>query len=174
MQHHGAMRRAEPYRICFVCSGNICRSPMAEAVMRELVAAAGLAEEIVVDSAGTGDWHIGERADLRAQRVLHAGGYDAGAHRARQFEPDWFDRLDLVIALDRGHERSLRAWARDEEERAKVRLIRGYDPESGPTELDVPDPYYDGERAFAEVLDQLEAACRGLLAQVRTELAAAG
>jgi protein-tyrosine phosphatase len=174
MQHDGPMRRADPYRICFVCSGNICRSPMAEAVMRELVDAAGLSEAVLVDSAGTGDWHIGERADLRAQRVLSAAGYDAGAHRARQFEPDWFASLDLVIALDRGHERTLRAWAPDEEQRAKVRLIRGYDPEAGPAELDVPDPYYDGERAFAEVLDQLEAACRGLLAQVRGELSAAG
>jgi protein-tyrosine phosphatase len=173
MQHDGAMRR-DPYRICFVCSGNICRSPMAEAVMRELVAQAGLADAVTVDSAGTGDWHIGERADLRAQRVLGAAGYEAAAHRARQFEPDWFDHLDLVIALDRGHERTLRAWAADDGQRSKVRLIRGYDPESGPDELDVPDPYYDGERAFAEVLDQLEAACRGLLAQVRTELPAAG
>lgn len=174
MPHDGAMRRAAPYRICFVCSGNVCRSPMAESVMRELVDQAGLTGAVEVDSAGTGDWHVGERADLRAQRVLSGAGYDASGHRARQFEAGWFDTLDLVIALDRGHERTLRAWASDEEQRAKVQLLRGFDPESGPGELDVPDPYYDGERAFAEVLDQVEAACRGLLAQVRSELQAAG
>jgi protein-tyrosine phosphatase len=143
---------------------------MAEAVMRELVQQAGLADQVVVDSAGTGDWHIGERADLRALRVLTGLGYDAAGHRARQFESGWFEWLDLVIALDRGHERTLRSWADGDEQRAKVRLLRGFDPESGPGELDVPDPYYDGERAFAEVLDQVEAACRGLLAQVRAEL----
>jgi protein-tyrosine phosphatase len=174
MQHDGSMSRAEPYRICFVCSGNICRSPIAEAVMRALVEQAGLAEVVEVDSAGTGDWHVGERTDLRAQRVLASAGYDATMHRSRQFEPDWFDRLDLVIALDRGHERTLRTWARDDQTRAKVRLLRGYDPEAGPGELDVSDPYYDSERAFAEVLDQVEAACRGLLVRVRGELAAAG
>jgi protein-tyrosine phosphatase len=140
--------------------------------MRELIGQAGLADQVLVDSAGTGDWHIGERADLRALRVLGTHDYDASVHRARQFESDWFDQLDLVIALDRGHERTLRSWATDDQDRGKVRLLRGFDPESAPGELDVPDPYYDGEQAFAEVLDQVEAACRGLLTQVRAELAA--
>ena len=164
------MRREGPVRICFVCSGNICRSPIAEAVLLTLVEQAGLSDEVLVDSAGTGDWHIGERADLRALRALSRHGYDATAHRARQFEPTWFDRLDLVIALDRGHERTLRSWAVDQAQRDKVRLLRGFDPEAGPGELDVPDPYYDGDQAFAEVLDQVAAACRGLLTEVRAQL----
>ena len=96
-----------PYRICFVCSGNICRSPMAEVVMADLVAAAGLADVVVVDSAGTGDWHIGERADRRAVAALAARGYDGATHRAKQFDPHWFRQRDLVIGLDRGHERTL-------------------------------------------------------------------
>jgi len=142
--------------------------------MRELVGQSELGGEVVVDSAGTGDWHIGERADLRALRVLAGGGYDAAGHRARQFESGWFDALDLVIALDRGHERTLRSWAPGDGQSGKVRLLRGFDPESGPGELDVPDPYYDGEQAFTEVLDQVEAACRGLLAHVRTQLVPQG
>jgi len=169
------MRREDPFRVCFVCSGNICRSPMAEAVLRRLAVDAGLADRIAVDSAGTGDWHVGERADLRTLRVLAAAGYDAGSHRARQFEPDWFGGRDLVIALDRGHERTLRSWAGDDGDREKVRLLRSFDPDSGVrsgAQLDVPDPYYDDEQAFAEVLEQIEAACRGVLAHVGTEIGA--
>ena len=138
--------------------------------MRELAARAGLADEIVVDSAGTGDWHIGERADLRTLRVLSNAGYDGSGHRARQFEAQWFDDRDLVIALDRGHERTLRSWAPSEEDRGKVRLLRGFDPDARPGAPDIPDPYYDGEQAFAEVLEQVEASCRGLLSFVSAEL----
>lgn len=181
MQHHVVMDHAPPYRICFVCSGNICRSPIAEVVLRAQVGSAGLSELIEVDSAGTGDWHIGELADLRALQALATSGYDGAAHRARQFERDWFADRDLVIALDRGHARTLRSWAAPEE-RAKVRLLRGFDPvlavpgaghdtgvDPGPG-LDVADPYYSGDEAFSEVLAQVEAACAGLLHHVRAEL----
>ena len=170
------MRREDPFRVCFVCSGNICRSPMAEAVLRRLAADAGLADRIAVDSAGTGDWHVGERADLRTLRVLTAAGYDAGSHRARQFEPAWFGGRELVIALDRGHERTLRSWAGEGGDQDKVRLLRSFEPDSGVrsgAQLDVPDPYYDDERAFAQVLEQIEAACRGVLAHVGAEIGAA-
>ena len=170
------MHREHPYRICFVCSGNICRSPMAEAVLRRLAADAGLGDRIAVDSAGTGEWHIGERADLRTLRALAATGYDAGSHRARQFEAAWFAALDLVIALDRGHERTLRSWAATDADRAKVRLLRSFDPAASALDgagLDVPDPYYDDERAFADVLEQIEAACRGVLTEVSAEIGTA-
>ena len=83
-------RPAGPYRVCFVCTGNICRSPMAEVVFRALVERAGLADRIEVDSAGTGDWHVGAGADDRALLALTAGGYDGAAHRARRFDPRWF------------------------------------------------------------------------------------
>ena len=164
-----------PYRICFVCSGNICRSPIAEVVLRALAERGGLAGELVVDSAGTGDWHVGERADLRAIKVLSGAGYDGGEHRARQFDPQWFAERDLVIALDRGHERALRAWAPDGAARDKVRLLRSFDPAADGAErdLDVADPYYDGPDEFGEVLLQVEAACEGLLDHVRAELASA-
>jgi len=162
----------EPYRICLVCSGNICRSPMAEVVLRELASRQGLGDAVEIDSAGTGDWHVGERADLRALRVLAGAGYDGEAHRARRFDPGWFARRDLIIALDAGHERTLRAWAPDDAARAKVRLLRSFDPAANAPEFDVSDPYYDGESAFLTVLGQVEAAGEGLLDHVRAELVA--
>ncbi len=163
-----------PYRICFVCSGNICRSPMAETVLRRMVDDAGLAGRVEVDSAGTGDWHIGERADRRATAALLDAGYPDDGHRARQFDLQWFAERDLVIAMDRGHLRTLRSWAPTQAEHAKVRLLRSFDPVVGsdpaPPDLDVADPYYDGPSMFGEVLGQIETACEGLLAHVRTEL----
>jgi protein-tyrosine phosphatase len=161
-----------PLRVCFVCSGNICRSPMAEIVLRELAVRADLGDLVEVDSAGTGDWHIGERADHRALSALHRHGYDGKAHRARQFDPGWFGRRDLVIALDRGHLRTLRSWAGNEPERGRIALLRSFDPALGadpsPSQLDVPDPYYDGDDAFDLVLAQIGASCAGLLMQLRS------
>lgn len=163
-----------PLRVVFVCSGNICRSPMGEAVLRELLRRVGLSRRVAVSSAGIGDWHIGERADIRTVVALDRRGYDASRHRARLFEPDWFDGTDLVIALDRGHERVLRAWARNEDSRDKVVLLRRFDPAVGSAvgrDLDIPDPYYDDD-AFETVLDQVEAACRGLVAHLGRLVAA--
>jgi protein-tyrosine phosphatase len=146
---------------------------MAESVMRSLVADAGLAEAVVIDSAGTGDWHIGERSDHRTLIALSQAGYDGSDHRARQFEPSWFGHRELVIALDRGHERTLRSWASSEADRAKVTLLRRFDPSADAADLDVADPYYDGPVAFNEVLDQIESACDGLLQHVQAALAGA-
>lgn len=173
MRHDVYMRDDSPYRICFVCSGNICRSPMAEVVMARLVEEAGLADVVLVDSAGTGDWHIGERADRRAVQTLGARGYDGATHRAKQFDPHWFRERDLVIGLDRGHQRTLRSWAPDEAARERIHLLRVFDPAVGPEgghDLDVADPYYDGLPAFETVLDQIEAACAGLLSRVKQDL----
>jgi protein-tyrosine phosphatase len=151
---------------------------MAEFVLRSMVVARGLDGLVDVDSAGIGDWHIGERADRRAVAALAQRGYDGGAHRARQFEPGWFAQRDLVIALDRGHQRILRSWAPTESARDKVRLLRAFDPESEPDamgpDLDVHDPYYDGAQAFADVLTQIEAACAGLLNRVTGERGVVG
>jgi protein-tyrosine phosphatase len=157
------------YRMCFVCSGNICRSPIAAVVMRRLVDEAGLADAIEVDSAGTGEWHAGEGADPRAVAVLRGSGYDGSAHRARGFEVGWLDDRDLVLALDRGHLRDLRALARTDEQRQRVRLLRSFDADA-PDGAEVADPYFGGERDFAEVLDQVERACRGLLDAVSRAL----
>jgi protein-tyrosine phosphatase len=153
------------YRVCFVCTGNICRSPMAESVFRARVAEAGLDGLVEIDSAGTGGWHEGDGADPRAVAVLEDHGYDS-AHTARQFQASWFSRLDLVIALDSGHLKALRRLAPTQEDVAKVRLLRTYDPAAG-DDLDVPDPYYGGMDGFGECLEMVEAASEGLLAAVR-------
>ncbi|WSY75933.1 low molecular weight phosphotyrosine protein phosphatase [Streptomyces sp. NBC_00879] len=153
------------YRICFVCTGNICRSPMAESVFRARVAETGLDGVVEVDSAGTGGWHEGDGADGRTVAVLEANGYESG-HSARQFRASWFPLLDLVIALDEGHLRELRRLAPTAADAAKVRLLRSYDP-SAAGDLDVPDPYYGGMDGFEECLEMVEAASEGLLDVVR-------
>ncbi|WP_030713865.1 low molecular weight protein-tyrosine-phosphatase [Streptomyces sp. NRRL S-237] len=154
------------YRVCFVCTGNICRSPMAESVFRAHVAADGLAALVEVDSAGTGGWHEGDGADPRTVSVLEAAGYEQD-HRARQFRSSWFARLDLVIALDAAHLRDLRALAPTAQDAAKVRLLRSYDPAASAAETDVPDPYYGPLDGFEECLELVEAASPGLLDAVR-------
>jgi protein-tyrosine phosphatase len=154
-------------RLLFVCMGNICRSPTAEGVMRSLVRAAGLDGEIEIDSAGTGGWHAGAPPDQRATVAAGRRGLTLeGA--ARQVRPQDFERYDLLLAADRENAADLRALAPSEAARAKVRLLREFDPASaGAPDLDVPDPYYGGPGGFDEVLDLVEAACRGLLAEIR-------
>ncbi|MFC5894405.1 low molecular weight protein-tyrosine-phosphatase [Streptomyces ramulosus] len=143
---------------------------MAESVFRAEVAAAGLGDRIVADSAGVDGWHEGEGADPRTVAVLTAAGYPAD-HRARRFDASWFADRDLVIALDGGHLRELRRMAPGPEDAAKVRLLRSYDPAGpAPGALDVPDPYYGGPAEFAACLEMVEAACAGLLAAVTDAL----
>jgi protein-tyrosine phosphatase len=154
-------------RILFVCLGNICRSPTAEAVMTRLVADAGLAAEIEVASAGTGSWHVGHPPDARATAAASARGF-AMQSRARQAEPTDFGDYDLLIAMDRDNVRNLQRLAPDAEAAQKVRLLRDFDPHSaGAPDLDVPDPYYGGADGFDHVLDLVEAACAGLLDELR-------
>ena len=160
-----------PYRICFVCLGNICRSPTAHAVFAHLVDGAGLAERVEVSSAGTGDWHAGEGADPRALETWTAAGYRLD-HRARQFSPGWFDRLDLVLAMDRTNHRALLALAPDEAARATVRMFREWDPTATESDLDVPDPYYGGPDGFGDVLAMVERTSRALLDDVRGRVGA--
>ena len=154
-------------RLLFVCMGNICRSPTAEGVMRSLVREAGLEVEIEIDSAGTGGWHAGAPPDERATLAAGRRGVTLeGA--ARQIRPQDFEAHDLLLAADRENLADLRALAPSDAARAKVRLLREFDPDSeGAPDLDVPDPYYGGPDGFDEVLDLVEAACRGLLAEVR-------
>lgn len=153
------------FRICFVCTGNICRSPMAEAIFRSIVAAKGFSSQISVTSAATGDWHVGEGADPRTIAALHTHGFDGSRHRARQFDPSWFPALDLVIAFDRGHERVLREWAPTEADRSKVQLLMSFDPEQSGT-MEVPDPYYSDAAMFDTVLLAIERACTALFRQL--------
>lgn len=156
------------YRVCFVCSGNICRSPMAERVFTSMVADAGLEAELVADSAGTGAWHVGDGADPRAEATLHQHGYDGSGHQARRFGRSWFGDHDLIVALDGGHLEDLRALAGNDQERAQIVLLRTYDPIAvADGDLFVLDPYYDGESGFADRLAEIERACAGLLTDLR-------
>lgn len=155
-------------RVSFVCLGNICRSPTAEAVMRHLVHAAGLDERIEIDSAGTGDWHVGEPRDRRSSAVGKQRGVPLSG-RARQFVAVDFARFDYILAIDRQNLVTLLALAPDEASRAKVRLLRSFDPVGPSGSADVPDPYYGGPQGFEEVFDICEAACRGLLEEIRRQ-----
>ena len=154
-----------PARVLFVCMGNICRSPTAEGVMRRLLDEEGLSDSIEVDSAGTGAWHAGSGPDPRAIAAAQRRGISlTGA--ARQVRLSDFDDFDRIVALDRENARDLRRLAPDDEARAKVRLLREYDPAHG-GDLDVPDPYYGADDGFGHVLDLVDAACRGLIDDLR-------
>jgi protein-tyrosine phosphatase len=153
-------------KILFVCLGNICRSPTAEIVFREIVAREAPNLGIEVDSAGTAAYHVGSPPDSRTRQAALRRGYDMSALRARVVEPQDFGRFDLILAMDRQNFDALRrgapAAAHD-----RIRLFLEFAPDAGETE--VPDPYYGGPNGFEEVLDLVEAAARGLLQHVRTE-----
>lgn len=151
--------------VCFVCLGNICRSPTAEGVFTHMVNKAGLRETIAIDSAGTGAWHKGELADKRAREEAERRGLELRSV-ARQFIRKDFERWDLVIAMDRNNVADLQALARSSAERDQIKLFRSFDPLS-PSDAEVPDPYYGGPDGFARVFDLCEAASRGLLAHIR-------
>lgn len=154
---------SDPYRVVFVCTGNICRSPMAEVMARSALAEAGLGEVVSVESAGTGGWHTGERMDPRAETELEGLGLDSG-HAAQQVS----ERLlgaDLLVALDSGHARSLRHSGAAPE---RIRLLREFDPDAHG--VDVADPYYGSQRDFSTVRRQISAALPGLVEAVRTEV----
>lgn len=158
--------------ICFVCLGNICRSPIAEGVMRHLVAEANLAERILIDSAGTGDWHIGQPPDDRAQHAAGKRGYDLAALRGRQIAAADFERFDLLIAMDDKNVAAL-SQIGPPAQRDKIRLLMEFVPETDSRwggAREVVDPYFGGAEGFEQVLDQCEAACRGLIAALRSQL----
>jgi protein-tyrosine phosphatase len=147
----------EKRSILFVCTGNICRSPTAEGVLRDLSEKAGL--ELHIASAGLGDWHVGQPPDERAQHHARGRGYDLSAQRARQVRKRDFEEFDHIVAMDRGHMQVLEAHC-PPQYRAKLRmLIKG---------RDVPDPYHGGPEGFERVLDMVEAACLGLLHEIKT------
>jgi protein-tyrosine phosphatase len=146
--------------ILFVCTGNICRSPTAEGVFKNLAEKAGL--DLRIESAGLGDWHVGQPPDERAQHHAKGRGYDLSAQRARQVRLRDFDDFDLILAMDRGHLRALQRMA-PPEHRAKLRLFAA--------DRDVPDPYYGGAQDFERVLDLVEDQCRGLLEELKTPTA---
>lgn len=147
-------------RVLFVCMGNICRSPAAEAIFRAKVTEAGREEDFLIDSAGTLGYHAGDPADARMRRHAAQRGYELTS-RARQVKARDFQDFDLILAMDQDNRFELLQMAPDEASRDKVRMMLEYG--SGLSETEVPDPYYGGDAGFEHVLDLLENACAGLL-----------
>ncbi len=158
------MRDKQRVSVLFVCLGNICRSPTADAVFGRKVEALGLQSRLLVDSAGTGGWHVGEPPDLRSQRHAARRGYDLSPLRARQVAADDFRRFDFILAMDRDNLAELERM-RPRGHAGELDLFLRYG--SGSRGLEVPDPYYGGEQGFEEVLDLIEEAADGLLAHLR-------
>ncbi len=156
-----------------VCLGNICRSPMAEALLRQGLSDAGLGGRVRVQSAGTGDWHLGEPMDRGARTELARHGLDGSAHRARQIGPDWLDRFDLLLATDQSNLRNLERMARGRPGIAgRIRLLRSFDRQA-PDGAEVPDPYGEGRAAFGRAYDLIDAAVHGLVGELAELLAGA-
>lgn len=159
------------YRVSFVCTGNICRSPMAEMILRELASRVPLAsggrlsERLITTSAGTVSWHVGEPMDPRARAALEEHGYRDHGHVARQLETAEMDDLDLIVCLDRHHQQSLRSLASDGETCTRLVLLRSFDHASG-GDADVPDPYYGGAPEFETCAQIVERSCRSLAAEL--------
>lgn len=147
-------------RICFVCLGNIVRSPLAKALFMQQVVSARKQEFYEADAAGTGDWHLGETPDARMQRTAARHGliYD---HRARQITSQDLDKFDLIIAMDRNNRNDLLAMARSDEQRRKIHLLREFDPQGGQN-ASIPDPYYGGLDGFEDVYQMVVRSVTGL------------
>jgi len=156
--------RSEPVRVLFVCSGNICRSPLAEALFKSLATEAGLGSRVVVDSAGTHNYHEGDRADPRTRHVGRQHGLIVDSIARAVIDAD-FDRFDLIVAMDRGHRRELISRS-GPGRKASIRMMREFDPEA--EHEDVADPYYGGEEGFETMYEILKPACRGLLESIRS------
>ena len=153
-------------RVLFVCLGNICRSPTAEGVLRHQLQAAGLAEQVHVASAGTGDWHVGKAPDSRTRKAALARGYDLSQQRAQQVKAAHFAEYDLILAMDESNLGRLRALRPHTAVGELDLFLRRY----GSAVDEVPDPYYGGSEGFEQVLDLIEAACRELVVEIKGRL----
>ncbi|KIL97052.1 Low molecular weight protein tyrosine phosphatase [Paramagnetospirillum magnetotacticum MS-1] len=155
-------------KVLFVCTGNICRSPTADGVLRTMVASEGLSGQVVVDSAGTHAYHVGEPPDRRSTEAARRRGFDLKDLRARQLKKSDFDEFDLLLAMDRGH-LDIMSRACPPDRRDRLALFLSFAPHLGIE--DVPDPYYGQGDGFERVLDMIEAGSAGLLAHIRDRLA---
>ena len=158
-------RQQPAVRLCFVCMGNICRSPMAAGIMRSLLRGAQMSDTVSVDSAGIETYHVGEKPDRRAREAALARGVKL-EHRARRFTADDFEQFDYVLAMDHDNRDDLCDLAPDADARRKVHLLRSFDADASP-DAEVPDPYFGGSKGFEKVFDMCEQACQGLMAKLR-------
>jgi len=151
-------------RICFVCQGNIIRSPLAEHIFLQLADEKGVVDKYLVDSAGTIAYHAGERPDRRMRQVAAERGLMYSG-RAKQFKRDDFARFDLIIAMDKANRQSLQSWTVTTEQDNKIHLMREFDSQGGPN-LDVPDPYYGGSDGFISTFEIVKRSCEGLMEEL--------
>jgi protein-tyrosine phosphatase len=149
------------FRLLFICLGNICRSPMAEGVFRRVIEEEGLADRFEIDSAGLGDWHVGQAPDDRAQAAAQSRGLDISGQSARQVQQEDFARFDLLLVMDRSNYGELKRRA-PKAAHGKIRYFLDYAPHVGTK--DVPDPFFGGAEGFDHALDLIEAAAHGLVA----------
>jgi protein-tyrosine phosphatase len=156
------------YAVALVCLGNICRSPMADVVLQEHLVRAGLDDRVAVASCGTGDWHVGKGMDPRAAATLDAAGYDPTRHRAQTLDPSWFERFDLLLAMDGSNLDDVRELRGSTAEMDRAMLFRSFDPVDPGGE--VPDPYYGGDSGFEEVLAMVERTTAALVSSLADEL----
>ncbi|MDO5618606.1 low molecular weight protein-tyrosine-phosphatase [Kocuria sp.] len=163
------------YRIATVCTGNICRSPMAELALRRAFDRAGLADHVTVDSAGISDEEHGNPIDPRAQRLLKREGLNPHGHRAQQFTPQWFGDHDLILAMDTQHARALASMApHDDDARGKVRMYRSFDPavaDLPAREQGIVDPWYGNAQGFEQTWEMVTGALDGIVEYTRHALA---
>lgn len=155
-----------PLRVEVTCLGNICRSPMAHVVLEQRLADAGLADDVVVTSSGTGGWHEGEPMDERAATALSAAGYDPTRHRARTFTTDTYAEADLMLAMDARNHADMTELAPTVADAERVRMFRSFDPEAAPGDDEVEDPWYGGAEGFQQVLTMVERTSDAIVAAV--------
>lgn len=154
-------------RICFVCQGNIIRSPLAENMFRRLSRERGVEGKYQLDSAGTSAYHVGEGPDRRMRQTARERGFQYDG-RARQFKREELNQFDLIIAMDQANRRILESWASNEDQLGKIRLMREFDPQGG-ANLDVPDPYYGGPEGFVRTYEIVERSVGGLLEELESD-----
>jgi protein-tyrosine phosphatase len=158
--------------VCFVCLGNICRSPLAQGVFESLVEKEGLQDSIIISSAGTGNWHVGNSPDSRMQQTAKKNGIQLTS-RARQFQASDFKNMDMVLAMDHSNMDFLKQMRPAGELKDKLFLFRSFDPENN-GDLEVPDPYYGGEKGFELVYQMVERSCPKILEYLKAKLAREG
>jgi protein-tyrosine phosphatase len=166
---------AAQFRVTTICLGNICRSPMAEIILRERLAGTEIDHLVIVDSAGTGDWHVGYPADPRARDTLFANGYALHDHTSRQIDASWIPALDLALVMDSMNYTDVQKMIASSGAQTELRMFRSFDPglrhlAAPHPDLDVPDPYYGGDNGFLEVLDLLERSADGIIEDLRIRL----